>query len=91
MSESWRARAACQDEPIELFFPPPLPSVGGIPRHLIVERRQLEAEARKVCASCPVFAECEEDMLSKPRDYYWDGIVAGTTWTQRKAMWSHAS
>ncbi|MFC8277475.1 WhiB family transcriptional regulator [Streptomyces sp. NPDC057271] len=48
MSDSWRARAACQDVDPDLFFP-----VGtGAPALIQVE------EAKQVCRRCPVREEC---------------------------------
>lgn len=44
--QRWRARAACRDTPTSVFFP---------------DRGETEVrEARRVCAACPVKAECLE-------------------------------
>jgi WhiB family redox-sensing transcriptional regulator len=41
------------------------------------------AEARKVCASCPVTARCLEHAMSVPELF---GVWAGTTERERQAM-----
>lgn len=45
----WRARAACRDMDGELFFP--TAEAGQ-------ERERAEAAAKRVCAGCPVRAQC---------------------------------
>lgn len=57
----WRADAACLQYPAEMFYPDPQESA---------------AAARKVCAGCPVAAECIEMALTH-RDFY--GIHGGLT------------
>ena len=49
---AWRDSAACADIPCEVFFPDTRTT--GDPY----------AEARTICAGCPVVAECLEDALN---------------------------
>ena len=62
--------AVCQDEDPAIWFP------------LRYSRTAL-AEARQVCDLCPIAAECLEYALAEPD---LDGIWAGTTPSERKAM-----
>lgn len=69
----WRNRAACRDESPELFFP-----VGTSGPAL----RQI-AEAKAVCARCPVTAECGQFALDHGIT---DGIYGGMTEDERRAI-----
>lgn len=62
----------CQDQDPELFFP-----VGHGPRAI----RQT-AEAKAVCAGCPVIEQC----LRYALDTYQEGVWGGTTDDERKAL-----
>ncbi|MFE3452429.1 WhiB family transcriptional regulator [Nonomuraea sp. NPDC059194] len=64
---SWQNAAACRGEPLWLFFG----SAGE--RHS--EREEREAEAKSICAQCPVRAECATYALSRPEKYgTWGGL-----------------
>ncbi len=69
----WRTRAACLDEPIELFFP-----IGTTGPAL----DQIE-EARAVCARCEVRAICLEWALRTGQD---SGIWGGLSEDERRAL-----
>ena len=64
----WRKRAACIGLDPEIFYPEP-----SFPPD----------EARKVCASCPVSAECLDYALTSNERF---GVWAGTTRRQRREM-----
>ncbi len=70
-SAEWRARARCRDIDPEIFFP------------TAESGRLLEAEvaeARKVCAGCPVTKEC----LEFAREWLPYGIAGGLTPAERR-------
>lgn len=67
----WRNRAACRDQDPELFFP--VSEVG--PGECQV------AEAKAVCAGCPVRAECLRFAIEEGLDY---GIFGGQTASERR-------
>ncbi|GAA3569046.1 WhiB family transcriptional regulator [Amycolatopsis ultiminotia] len=69
----WLARAACQDEDPELFFP--ISDVGPGARQ--VER------AKAVCARCPVRQECLSYALGNGLT---NGIFGGTTELERRKL-----
>ncbi|WP_033292423.1 WhiB family transcriptional regulator [Amycolatopsis jejuensis] len=69
----WLARAACQDEDPELFFP--ISAIGP-------GARQVE-KAKAVCARCPVRAECLTYALDNGLD---NGIFGGTTELERRKL-----
>jgi WhiB family redox-sensing transcriptional regulator len=75
----WRHRAACRDEDPELFFPVSEMGPGA---------RQV-AQAKAVCARCPVRSECLSYALDTGLDY---GIFGGTTEGERRKLFrrSHA-
>jgi WhiB family redox-sensing transcriptional regulator len=64
----WREQAACRGMDPAIFFPE---DTGGDPY----------AEARKVCASCPVQVECREYAISA---YERAGMWGGWTWNRRR-------
>jgi len=69
----WRHRAACRDEDPELFFP--ISEVGPGARQT--------AEAKAVCARCPVREQCLRHALDNGLN---DGIFGGTTERERRAL-----
>jgi WhiB family transcriptional regulator, redox-sensing transcriptional regulator len=72
-SRTWRDAAACGDEDPELFFP-----IGqGAAYELQV------AEAKAVCARCPVRARCLQDALDRGID---DGVFGGLDADERRAL-----
>ena len=68
----WQDRAACRDEPLELFFGPD----GERP----TVRRAREAAALAVCARCPVVDSCLQHAMALPENH---GVWGGTTEQQR--------
>jgi WhiB family redox-sensing transcriptional regulator len=70
----WRDRAACAAPGInpEVFFPEP-------------GRRNGAAEAKRICARCPVKAPCLDEALATP-PLLDDGIRAGTTALERRRL-----
>lgn len=79
-SETWRRDAACAVPDIDpdIFFPDP-------EFHPKDERQAMAAEARTICASCPVKSDCLEWALNNlPLTV--QGIYAGTSYGQRKRM-----
>jgi len=69
----WRHLAACLDEDPELFFP-----VGDTGPALLQV-----AEAKAVCAECPVRAQCVEFALTLGLN---EGIFGGLTPDERRAL-----
>lgn len=69
----WQHRAACRDEDPELFFP--ISDVGP--------GAQQTAQAKAICARCPVRTECLNYALENRLDY---GIFGGTTETERREL-----
>jgi WhiB family redox-sensing transcriptional regulator len=65
---SWQERGACRGVDPALFFP---------------GRGESTAQARAVCATCPVAAECLEHALTKTERF---GIWGGTSERERKAL-----
>jgi WhiB family redox-sensing transcriptional regulator len=70
---SWTERAACHDVDAELFFP--VSEVGPGARQV--------AEAKAVCATCPVREDCLAFALAKGLDA---GVFGGTTPTERRQL-----
>ncbi|GAA5152606.1 MULTISPECIES: WhiB family transcriptional regulator [Amycolatopsis] len=70
---NWQERAACRDEDPELFFPVSEMGPGA---------RQV-AQAKAVCARCPVRAECLQYALDTGLDH---GIFGGTTDAERRKL-----
>ena len=70
---NWRADAQCLDEDPELFFPP------GKGVQL---QSQIRA-AKKVCAACPVRAECLDFALGNQLNH---GVWGGLTEDERKTL-----
>jgi WhiB family transcriptional regulator, redox-sensing transcriptional regulator len=69
----WRHRAACRDEDPELFFP--VTDVGPGARQT--------AEAKAVCARCPVREQCLRYALDNGLDH---GIFGGTSERERRTL-----
>ena len=67
--EPWREHAACKGMPISLFFPE--------------KGRNVTTPAKKVCASCPVAAECLEAAI-RGREIW--GVWGGCSEKQRRPM-----
>ena len=65
----WREQAKCAETDPEAFFPPP-----GTTPHA----------AFRICASCPVRAECLTDALTRRDNAY--GVLGGLTANQRRKL-----
>lgn len=72
-ARDWRSRAACRDSDPETFFP----AAEAGPAY----ERQV-AEAKAVCAGCPVRAECLDEALARIPD----GIAGGLTPAERRRL-----
>jgi len=78
--DPWRSKGLCGDEDPDLFFPDG--ELGPVVREQI-------AEAKAVCAVCPVLARCREFELTPTskgglRSEY--GVSAGMTALERRAV-----
>lgn len=73
MTDDWRDRAACRDADPELFFP--VSSIGPGARQI--------AEAKAVCARCPVRDRCLDYALANGLDH---GVFGGTTDEERRQL-----
>lgn len=71
MGTEWQQRAACRDEDPELFFPVSEMGPGA---------RQVR-QAKRICASCPVQAECLAYAQRNGLDF---GIFGGATPEERR-------
>ena len=71
----WRESAACLPHPAVLFF-------GMDDNESASERRAREDEAKSICSTCVVRAECLEYALDMREPY---GIWGGLTELERKA------
>lgn len=69
----WRDRAACRDQDVELFFPVSEQGPGA---------RQV-AEAKAVCARCPVQSVCLADSVDRGIEF---GVFGGMTETERRPL-----
>lgn len=69
----WRHRAACRDEDPELFFP--LTDLGPGARQT--------ADAKAVCARCPVREQCLRYALDNGLDH---GVFGGTSERERRTL-----
>ncbi len=74
----WLDQAACRDEDPELFFPVSEMGPGA---------RQV-AQAKAVCAQCPVQQQCLSYALENGLQY---GIFGGTTERERRSQTRRAS
>lgn len=70
---NWRARALCRDEDPELFFP-----IGTSGPALFQV-----AEAKAVCARCPVRTRCLAEALETGQDY---GVWGGLSENERRSL-----
>lgn len=62
MSRNWQARAVCRDHDPELFYPDPSDTVTA-------------RQAKAVCATCPVRAECRAAASARREPYgIWGGV-----------------
>jgi WhiB family redox-sensing transcriptional regulator len=78
---SWQDRAACRDMDV-LFFGP-----DGEPRP---EREIREAEAKKVCVSCPVRRQCLDYALGNSIKHgIWGGLDQEERARERRRRASH--
>ncbi|WP_223297559.1 WhiB family transcriptional regulator [Catenulispora acidiphila] len=68
----WHEQAACRDHDTDLFFDP------AHERHS--DRVRREQAAKKICATCPVQAECLRFAESTPERF---GVWGGTTQRER--------
>ncbi|GEM_PF-1466654 len=73
---NWRRQAACRGEDPELFFP--IGSTGPALTQI--------AEAKKICARCPVRAPCLRFALATGQAY---GIWGGRTEDERRQLCRH--
>jgi WhiB family redox-sensing transcriptional regulator len=81
---SWQDRAACAGTPMLLFFGP-----DGETRAEQVAR---ESEAKAVCASCPVRADCLAYALGHPVRYgIWGGLNERERSVERRRRGRRAS
>jgi len=64
LSTSWMARAACKGQ-VDLFF--------GIAGERPERRARREAQARQVCAGCPVLEPCRESARLNRESGFWGG------------------
>jgi WhiB family transcriptional regulator, redox-sensing transcriptional regulator len=77
---SWRLAAACRPTDPELFFPP---SESGKAREQI-------AEAKAICAGCPVRRQCLEFALRTRQTHgIWGGLTELERRPGRRAMGDH--
>jgi WhiB family transcriptional regulator, redox-sensing transcriptional regulator len=72
----WRSAAACQFADPELFFPV---SSSGV-------SHEQEAEAKKICARCPVQPECLAFALRTRQEH---GVWGGISEQERCLLWRH--
>ncbi len=73
-SADWRVRAACRDHEADLWFP-----TGTTGPAL-----EQEAQAKQICAACPVLAACRSWALRLPHDQ--DGIAGGLNPAERAQL-----
>lgn len=75
----WQERAACREADPELFFSPEV--------EYAQQRLDREAEAKAICARCPVRTDCLEFRLADERQTdggIWGGLDEYERWTLRK-------
>lgn len=70
MTDDWTLHAACRGKPTELWFP-----AQGDPLAVAV--------ARRICAGCPVRAECLADALGDAERH---GVWGGTSARERRGL-----
>lgn len=74
----WRERSACLSDDPELFFPEPSPNG----KNSVALENQV-AQAKAVCASCPVALECLSAAVTMDERF---GIFGGKTAQERRAL-----
>ena len=72
-AEDWRDHAACADEATAQFFP-----LGTSP-----SAQQITAQAKAVCATCPVRRRCLEFAITTNQEY---GVWGGADEDERRAI-----
>lgn len=76
LDDGWMADAACIGEPQSWWYPP-LDFDHLRPGVVTVEMRALEAQAKEVCATCPVKADCLAFSLVNEEEFgVWGGLDA---------------
>lgn len=82
IDETWKLLAECRGHPRpDIFYPPPARSEATIKRSKAELRRKLViAEAKSICARCPVKPDCR-DYADEIGDYH--GIWGGLTGRER--------
>lgn len=75
MAMDWRHEAACQGMGSDLFFPVAMPGTPMYDREV--------AEAKSVCADCPVRSDCLAWALDSGQDY---GVWGGVDEVERRAL-----
>ncbi|MDH6112597.1 WhiB family redox-sensing transcriptional regulator [Kitasatospora sp. MAP12-15] len=71
----WHTCAACRRDEAGLFFAPS--------KEPTAARLAREAQAKQVCARCPVLLECREHALAQPEPY---GVWGGLTAAERRVV-----
>lgn len=74
---AWRQAAACRGLPLSIFYEDAWSDLTQTPREGGL------AQARAICASCPVQVQCLAGALARREA---EGVWAGTTPTERKRM-----
>lgn len=72
----WQADAACQGQMGVAFYPP-------VSSERRKSRSSREAQAKRVCATCPVSTECLDHAVAVGERY---GIWGGLTFAERKHL-----
>lgn len=70
---TWREKAACRGGNVELFFPKQTIPTGC-------------QDAKRLCAQCPVIAECRAEWERMPSALQRHGVWFGTTDKERREM-----
>ncbi|MFI6485217.1 WhiB family transcriptional regulator [Nonomuraea sp. NPDC050663] len=83
---SWRLRAACRGQPLELFYGPPRDDddTGRGPRETPSQKAKREARAKRFCDQCEVLDECLTAQLALGRGQQY-GYAAGMNEDERVA------
>ncbi|MGW8378754.1 WhiB family transcriptional regulator [Streptomyces sp. ODS28] len=71
----WHSEAVCRRDEAGLFFAPS--------KEPTADRLSREQAAKRVCARCPVMAECREHALVMPEPY---GVWGGLTAAERRVV-----